>query len=507
MGQVVSDTKLLELIARDRRDGRSIAFANGCFDFLHVGHVRYLAGAAAEGDRLVVAINDDASVRGLKGEGRPMLPSADRAELVASLRGVDYVVVFPEPNVERLLTTIKPDVHCKGTDYTVDTVPERETVRAYGGRIAIVGDPKDHSTRALVDKVRSSKFEVQTKTLARILIVRLGSLGDLVHTLPAVAAIRRAHPTARIDWLVDAVHQDFLELVPILSSVVVLRDRGARGWLAVRRELRANEYDVALDFQGLLKSAGLARLSGAANVLGFERSALREGAAAPLYTQRVSIDSGQHVIRKNLQLASAVGAAVAFENNASAFPIAPVDVPAISSFVASLGGPYALVNPGAAWPNKRWPAEKLAEVAREIHARHGLVPVILWGPGEEEVAHAIVNWAGGTARLAPPTGLRDLVALMRGASLMLSGDTGPTHIAAALGVPIVALFGPTDAARNGPWAADDISISRYEACDCHYERKCRRDASQWCLGTIQVDEVTSAIDARLRTAARAAQVS
>ena len=154
MGRVVSREELLRLVAADRAAGRTIAFANGGFDLLHVGHVRYLQAAAAEGDRLVVAINDDHSVRGLKGKGRPILPESDRAELVAALRGVDYVVLFREPTVTPLLQAIEPDVHCKGTDYTADTVPERDTVRAYGGRIAIVGDPKDHSTRDLLARIR-----------------------------------------------------------------------------------------------------------------------------------------------------------------------------------------------------------------------------------------------------------------------------------------------------------------------------------------------------------------
>ena len=155
MGDVVSDRELVERVAGDRAAGRRVAFANGCFDVLHVGHIRYLQGAAAEADRLVVAVNDDESVRGLKGEGRPILAAAARAELVAAVRGVDYVVLFGEPTVTRLLELLKPDVHCKGTDYTIETVPERDVVRAYGGRIAIVGDPKDHSTRDLLAKISS----------------------------------------------------------------------------------------------------------------------------------------------------------------------------------------------------------------------------------------------------------------------------------------------------------------------------------------------------------------
>ena len=143
----------MRAVAADRAAGRTIAFANGCFDLLHAGHVRYLQAAAKEADRLIVAVNDDATASE-KGPGRPILPAVVRAELVAALRGVSYVTIFPEPTVTPLLLLLRPDVHCKGTDYTVDTVPERETVRGYGGRIAIVGDPKDHSTRDLLARIR-----------------------------------------------------------------------------------------------------------------------------------------------------------------------------------------------------------------------------------------------------------------------------------------------------------------------------------------------------------------
>ncbi len=154
--KIVTRQELVSRAAEERQAGRTIAFANGCFDLLHVGHVRYLEAAAREADVLVVALNDDDSVRQLKGAGRPILSAADRAELVAALRCVDYVVVFPELTVGPLLEALRPDVHCKGTDYTVDSVPEREVVRAYGGRTAIVGDPKDHSTRELLSRIGSS---------------------------------------------------------------------------------------------------------------------------------------------------------------------------------------------------------------------------------------------------------------------------------------------------------------------------------------------------------------
>jgi len=154
---VLSEPELVRAVARDRAAGRTIALANGCFDLLHVGHVRYLQSAAAEADRLVVAVNDDQSVAALKGQDRPVQPAVDRAELVAALRGVDYVIVFGDLTVERLLLLLKPDVHCKGTDYTIDTVPERAVVLSYGGRTAIVGDPKQHNTRELLARIRGTE--------------------------------------------------------------------------------------------------------------------------------------------------------------------------------------------------------------------------------------------------------------------------------------------------------------------------------------------------------------
>ena len=155
MGQIVTENDLEAAVQAERAAGRTIAFANGCFDVLHVG-TSGISRCQGAGRSLVVAINDDDSVKALKGPGRPILSGADRAEMVAALEHVDYVVLFADPDVNRLLRLLKPDVHCKGTDYTPETVPERETVLAYGGRIAIVGDPKDHSTRDLLARIRSS---------------------------------------------------------------------------------------------------------------------------------------------------------------------------------------------------------------------------------------------------------------------------------------------------------------------------------------------------------------
>ncbi|HEX7997812.1 MAG TPA: adenylyltransferase/cytidyltransferase family protein [Pyrinomonadaceae bacterium] len=155
--RILDRNRLIAHIAIARKNGARIVFANGCFDILHVGHIRYLEGARLLGDVLVVAINSDEQVRSLKGEGRPFVPERERAEIIAALRAVDYVTIFPERTVEALLRAIRPDVHAKGTDYSEETVPERDVVRSYGGRVAIVGDPKDHSSTEMVKKVMSNE--------------------------------------------------------------------------------------------------------------------------------------------------------------------------------------------------------------------------------------------------------------------------------------------------------------------------------------------------------------
>ncbi len=152
--RILDRNRLIARVAIARRHGSRIVFANGCFDILHVGHIRYLEEARELGDLLVVGINSDQQVRALKGEGRPLIPERERAEIIASIRAVDFVTIFPEPTVETLLRAIRPDIHAKGTDYTAETVPERGVVRSYGGRVMIVGDPKGHSSSEMIDQFK-----------------------------------------------------------------------------------------------------------------------------------------------------------------------------------------------------------------------------------------------------------------------------------------------------------------------------------------------------------------
>jgi lipopolysaccharide heptosyltransferase I len=336
-----------------------------------------------------------------------------------------------------------------------------------------------------------------------ILIVRLGALGDVVHAIPVAAALRRAHPGARIDWLVSHKHREILDLVPVVDRRLPVNDRGGveggRSLVAMVRELRRSRYDVTLDLQGLVKSALIARSSGAPRILGFAAPYLREPLARFLYTDVHDPGGGgmyhssetRHVVEINLGLLRLLGLTPAPPE----FPIDDVESPVARDVARRADGPFVLLNPGAAWPNKRWPPSRLAAVARAVRARHGVMSAVLWGPGERGLAEAVVAEAQGTAMLAPQTSIADVVALARGALLVVSGDTGPTHIAAAVGTPVVGIYGPTRPERNGPWRPDDVVV-RAASCDCHHLRQCRR--GRMCLLDIEVEEVLGAVERRLR---------
>lgn len=319
-----------------------------------------------------------------------------------------------------------------------------------------------------------------------------------MHAIPVAAALRRAFPSARIDWLVSAKHRAILDLVPVIDRRLVW-GTASRSPLSAIRELRRSRYDVAIDMQGLIKSAVLARVSGASRVIGFSSRYAREAPARLFYTEAVdpgrggSLDAGEsrHIVELNLMLLGTLGITVARPE----FPFDPVESEVARWAQAQSGGKYALVNPGAAWSNKRWPPDRLAAVASAMRDRHGLTSVVLWGPGEESLAQAVVAAAPGAAVLSPKTTIADLVALSRGARVMVSGDTGPTHIASAVGTPLVGIYGPTRPSRNGPLSPLDVTVSRDTVCQCHHLRRCTRD--RMCLLDIEVDEVLSAVAQRL----------
>jgi lipopolysaccharide heptosyltransferase I len=333
--------------------------------------------------------------------------------------------------------------------------------------------------------------------LSRFLIVRLGSLGDVVHAIPFLAALRAHYRSARIDWLVDPQYTGLLEMVRGLDRAIGLDPRGLlrRGQrvatLRLLAELRREKYDVAFDLQGLVKSALLARAAGARRVVGFPRRHLREPLARAFYSTTADPGPVAHVIDRNLALLTVVDI---WERRARF----PIEVPAsslVDAVVERYPGGYVLLNPGAAWPNKRWPAACFGAVAAALKDIYGTPSLVLWGPGERPLAQEVVDASGGAAEAAPPTRVQDLAGIARSARLMISGDTGPLHVAAAVGTPAVALFGPTRPERNGPWALYDVVISRNADCICHYQRRCRR--ADPCIATIGVDEVLAAVARRL----------
>ncbi len=342
---------------------------------------------------------------------------------------------------------------------------------------------------------------------SRVLIVRMGALGDIVHALPVLAALRASRPDVAVDWLVDARYAGVLALVEGVRRRIVVRAasaeeragevrfRGVPGLLTAVSDLRAQGYDAAIDLQGLVKSAAFARLSGARRVIGFVRAQLREPAAGWLYREQVAGPATGHVVHKNLAVLPALGvpaAGIVFPWKD--VPSAVVTAVRADARVAAAGG-FAIVNPGAAWDNKRWPPERFGALAAALGERFGLPSVVTWGPGEEARAAAVVAAAAGHALLSPPTALIDLLALARQARLVISGDTGPLHLAASVGAPVVGLFGPTRPDRNGPWRPEDVSVSRAATCVCFHKRQCQRGRP--CIEEIEVAEVLAACARRL----------
>ena len=332
--------------------------------------------------------------------------------------------------------------------------------------------------------------------MKRILIVRLGALGDVVHALPVIAALKRAFPSTAIDWLVDYRYAAFLDLVPLIERRIVVSSRTPAGWFKAIREIRQFSYDVALDLQGLLKSAVFARASGAERVVGFSSKQLREPMARAFYSSVRGPDPiGQHVIEKNLVLLRTLG----IESSKWTFPIEMPTTEASIKLRRKLDmaedNPFVLINPNAGWSNKRWPPDRFGALASWLWKSYKLPTVIAWGPSEYGRALEVVEASEGAARLAPSTTIADLVSLVREASLMVSGDSGPLHIAAALGTPIVGIYGPTAVERNGPWAVNDVTVSRHISCSCVHRRRCYAETR--CLDDITMEEVVAAVNQRL----------
>jgi len=343
----------------------------------------------------------------------------------------------------------------------------------------------------------------------RILIVKLGSIGDIVHTLPALAAMRVALPQAEISWVAERASIEILRDNPLLDRLIEVDTKALRRGLmsgetlrAPRqqlRRLRASAFDVALDFQGLIKSASIARLSGARRVFGFTREGLREPASALLLSKKVHVPKQTHVIYKALSLVeSALNVPVPHSPEGLSFPI-NIDRPhqLEAEQVIDPSSDYAILNPAGGWPTKLWAPEKFGALADALWKTLGLQSVVTYGPGDLELANAVKHAAGSSVHLANVS-LKGFYELASNAKVYVGGDTGPTHIAVAAGTPIVGIFGPTEWWRNGSPRPQDICVERNDIdcrVDCH-----RRSCSNWICMDISVERVLAAVEQRLSAA-------
>jgi lipopolysaccharide heptosyltransferase I len=346
----------------------------------------------------------------------------------------------------------------------------------------------------------------------RVLIVKLSSIGDVVHTLPAAAFIRRALPTSHIAWVVESRARAVLEDCPAIDELIEIDSRrwrrqmlGSATIADIRASLHlirgprdAERIDAAIDFQGLIKSGLVTLASGASRRIGFETRELREAFSRAFLTEQVETYDLKHVIDKNLALARRVA-----PNNPGAAREADYEFPIMVSHedelyireaVESLGERFAILNPGGGWPTKLWAAERFGQVADWLWREHRLKSYVTYGPVEEGLAREVE--ASSRSRAARPLAstIKQFVALARRAELFVGGDTGPLHLAAAARTPIVGLYGPTSPERNGPFDKLDVTVGRDLWCraECH-----RRSCWHWECMDISVEDVIEAVSARL----------
>jgi lipopolysaccharide heptosyltransferase I len=345
----------------------------------------------------------------------------------------------------------------------------------------------------------------------------LGSIGDIIHTLPTLAAIRKALPDAHISWVVEQRSSEILRDNPMIDALIEIDTRSLRGGKIIEnilldaskqiRDLRQHSYDIAIDFQGLLKSAMIAKLSRANQRFGFHRSGLREPAARFLYSD-TSPPAGDrvHIIRKNIHLATS---ALDFEVPSSEyeFPIATSAGDAVEAeqiIELSGGSRFALLNPAGGWVTKLWHPEKFGALADLLWEEYQLPSIVTTGPKESELALKAADGRSGTLTIAYPS-LKGFYELAKRAEIYVGGDTGPSHIAIAAGAPVVGLFGPTEWWRNGSPNPDDICVERTDIMcrvDCH-----RRTCSNWICMDSDVDTVFETVKTRLDRAGRGLEPS
>lgn len=336
----------------------------------------------------------------------------------------------------------------------------------------------------------------------RILFLKLGAIGDVIHTLPALAALKRTYPDCYVAWVAErGGPANILVDNPLIDQLIVVNTKGWRKSLSnfgtlnevgsTLRTLRG--FDVAIDFQGLIKSAVLARLSGAPIRIGFDSSSMREPAAAILYNRKIKADDSAHIIKKNLCLLE--GLEINSISQAE-FPVGLSSNDLLRADGIAADGPFAIINPGGGWVTKLWNPASYGTLADRLWETYGLRSIVTYGPGEEALAASVAATSKSGHTLPSLLSLKELWAVCQKAQLFVGGDTGPLHIAAAAHTPIVGIYGPTPSARNGPFAVDDLVIERNDL-DCR-ESCFRRTCSHISCMKIEVETVWKGVEARLK---------
>lgn len=343
----------------------------------------------------------------------------------------------------------------------------------------------------------------------RILITKLGSIGDIVHTLPALAAIRSQMPKAEIVWIAEKRSAEILRGNPMIDELIEIDTRSLRGGkimddilpeLRIRvRELREFSFDIAIDFQGLLKSGMIGKLSGAKERWGFSRRNLREPASRVFLTDVVKIPKQVNIVKKNLLLAAgALGIDVPDGNYQFPISTSASHLKEAADIAIETGGKFAVLNPAGGWPTKLWHAEKYGALADRLWDEFRLVSVVVSGPGEDGLADEVRSASSSGKIVFAKPSLKGFYELAKRADVYVGGDTGPTHLAIAAGAPVVGIFGPTEWWRNGSTNPDDICVERNDIdcrVDCH-----RRSCSKWICMDIEVETVLKAVETRLELA-------
>ena len=339
------------------------------------------------------------------------------------------------------------------------------------------------------------------KSESKILIIKLGSLGDIIHTLPLVNALRDDLPHVRVDWVVEGKFSSLLDGHPAVDEVIVFdrvksKIRTFRSLVKVIRKLRSRHYDVLMDLQGNLKGSAIVFLSGCSCRMGFRRGSSRIETASTFFTNRKIVEDGAHIIERNLSFAEALG--VEWVDVSFRIPVSVSDRDQVESFLRSENvheKRLAIIHPGVTWVSKKWPLKKYASLADEIAGRFpGAAVVVSTGPGEEALGTELKETCRAEIVLAGNMSLPQLTALLDRCEVFISSDTGPLHLAAALGKRVIGLYGPTDPARNGPYGKRNFAVSAGKACSGCWRRSCR-DLS--CMNDIDVPEVMEKVSACL----------